>query len=645
MSIDDLKLRTKIMIPLGLLALTVLAIVALGAARLQNLSSSATEMIEKRGAGFAQLSMATKATISVPYSVLAAIAYDNDTTNAKAAAEDLANAPGAIFGALDQAAGLLPDKAAEIGKIKERVAAMMPGAKAAFKLGFDAPGVDHGRSLKPEELDMMAAAAKASDEIDGQSRALVKDLLAIRDQVGLENVAAARELKAGASEAVITLASVGLVCTLLAIAFVLWMTTAKIARPLNRLGEQMKRLARGDLTTAIEGVDRRDEVGEMAQAVEVFKQLAVERERSGQAEATTRASAEADRERIAADKAQTAASQSAAVEALGEGLRRLATGDLTVRLDQGFTQEFARVRDDFNSAAEKLTETLRAVVVSTNAIQSGTREISSASDSLSQRTEQQAASLEETAAALEEITATLKKSAEGAKHASQVVANADGDAMKGAVVVKQAVEAMDAIAKSSAQIGQIIGVIDEIAFQTNLLALNAGVEAARAGEAGRGFAVVASEVRALAQRSADAAKEIKGLISTSTMQVNIGVDLVAESGKALERIISQVSEINRVVADIAAGAHEQATGLQQVNVAINQMDQSTQQNATMVEESTASSHSLSQETTQLASLVAQFRTADSGQVSLRHELEKVAPHAFAKAARATPARPPVTKRA
>ena len=248
-------------------------------------------------------------------------------------------------------------------------------------------------------------------------------------------------------------------------------------------------------------------------------------------------------------------------------------------------------------------ETVRAVVASAGAIHSGAREISSASDDLSQRTEQQAASLEETAAALDEITATLKKSAEGAKHASQVVASADDDAKKGAVVVKQAVEAMDAISKSSDQIGRIIGVIDEIAFQTNLLALNAGVEAARAGDAGRGFAVVASEVRALAQRSAEAAKEIKGLISTSSSQVGSGVSLVAESGKALERIIAQVSEINRVVAEIAAGAQEQASGLQQVNSAINQMDQSTQQNATMVEESTAASHSLSQETTQLASLI------------------------------------------
>ena len=209
----------------------------------------------------------------------------------------------------------------------------------------------------------------------------------------------------------------------------------------------------------------------------------------------------------------------------------------------------------------------------------------------------------------------MKKSAEGASHARQVVAAADEDAKKSAVVVRQAVEAMDAIAKSAQQIGQIIGVIDEIAFQTNLLALNAGVEAARAGDAGRGFAVVASEVRALAQRSAEAAKEIKALISTSTTQVDHGVKLVAETGKSLERIMAQVAEINDVVAEIAAGAQEQATALDEVNTAINQMDQVTQQNAAMVEQSTAASHSLSQETEQLSGLVGQFQVGGQATTS------------------------------
>ena len=318
-----------------------------------------------------------------------------------------------------------------------------------------------------------------------------------------------------------------------------------------------------------------------------------------------------------------------AVNELGDGLARLAENDLEHRLDEPFGPSFESLRVNFNRSLEKMQNTILKIAGNTAAIQSGTQEIFAASDDLSRRTEQQAASLEETAAALNEITETVKKSAEGASHARAVVATADSDAKKSAIVVRQAVEAMEAISKSAHQISQIIGVIDEIAFQTNLLALNAGVEAARAGDAGRGFAVVASEVRALAQRSAEAAKEIKELISASTSQVSQGVELVTETGKSLERILTQVTDINTVVTEIAAGAKEQATGLEEVNTAINQMDQVTQQNAAMVEETTAASHALSQETAQLAELVSQFRVGGaSHDDGLRRELKKTAPHAF-----------------
>lgn len=318
-----------------------------------------------------------------------------------------------------------------------------------------------------------------------------------------------------------------------------------------------------------------------------------------------------------------------AVNELGAGLARLAENDLEHRIDEEFGPSFEALRVDFNRSLEKMQHTILKIAGNTTAIQSGTQEIFAASDDLSRRTEQQAASLEETAAALNEITETVKKSAEGASHARAVVAAADTDAKKSAVVVRQAVDAMEAISKSAHQISQIIGVIDEIAFQTNLLALNAGVEAARAGDAGRGFAVVASEVRALAQRSAEAAKEIKELISASTSQVSQGVELVTETGKSLERILTQVTDINAVVTEIAAGAREQATGLEEVNTAINQMDQVTQQNAAMVEETTAASHALSQETAQLADLVSQFRVGRGSQDDgLRRDLKKAAPHAF-----------------
>jgi methyl-accepting chemotaxis protein len=262
-------------------------------------------------------------------------------------------------------------------------------------------------------------------------------------------------------------------------------------------------------------------------------------------------------------------------------------------------------------SVEQLQQTMLTIISNTEAIRSETGEISAAADDLSRRTEQQAASLEETAAALDEITATVRKTAEGATHAREVVSSAKSDADKGGEVVRLAIAAMSGIEKSSQQIGQIIGVIDEIAFQTNLLALNAGVEAARAGDAGRGFAVVASEVRALAQRSAEAAKEIKSLISASTTQVDQGVNLVAETGKALERIVAQVADINHVVSEIASSAHEQATGLKEVNAAVNQMDQVTQQNAAMVEQTTAAAYSLNQETEKLTELVSHFHVGNS----------------------------------
>ena len=425
------------------------------------------------------------------------------------------------------------------------------------------------------------------------------------------------------TEGALTLAVIA-VCA--AVSFVMG---RRLARPIESMGAAMEQLAAGRLDVAIGEDARTRELGRMARALAVFKQNALDRARLEAEAAASRASSEAERERAAAERAKAAAEQAEVVRRLGEGLQHLAEGDLLAQLGDGFSASYAKIRDDFNQAIDKLKATILAVVSSTDVIELGVQEISSASDDLSRRTEQQAASLEETAATLTEITETVNRSAEGAKLARDVVSNAKVDADKSAEVMGQAVEAMNMIAKSSQQIGQIIGVIDEIAFQTNLLALNAGVEAARAGEAGKGFAVVASEVRALAQRSAEAAKEIKGLISQSSTQVDTGVKLVAETGRALERILSQVGQINAAVSDIAAGAHEQATALQQVNVAIDQMNTFTQQNAAMVEESKAAGRSLSNETASLSRLIGQFHVGRSVEDErMRHELKKAAPHAF-----------------
>ena len=322
------------------------------------------------------------------------------------------------------------------------------------------------------------------------------------------------------------------------------------------------------------------------------------------------------------------------VASLGTSLSELAQGNLETTVYAEFAPEFAKLKTDFNSAASQLKSTIELVKKGAGSIKLGTEEISQASDDLSRRTENQAASLEETAAAVKEITDTVNKTARGATHARETVSVAKADAEKSGEVVRKAISAMNGIESSSKQISQIIGVIDEIAFQTNLLALNAGVEAARAGDAGRGFAVVASEVRALAQRSAEAAKEIKGLISASTGQVAQGVQLVGETGLALTRIVTQVAEINTIVTDIATSANEQAHGLEQVNTAVNEMDQVTQQNAAMVEEATAATQTLAQQTEDLVRLVSRFRTGDDTVVEMSTRREQ--PKPVARTHRAPP---------
>ena len=387
----------------------------------------------------------------------------------------------------------------------------------------------------------------------------------------------------------------------------LFVAVGKLVRqPLAGITAAVGELSAGRYDKPVGGADKHDEVGEIARALEGFRHGLAENRALRAGQEAANAQAEAERRRSEAERAAVAEQQAVVVTALAKALERLAHGDLTARVEAQVSPEYEALKHDFNVAMSQLQNTMGVVVGATSSMRSGADEISKAADDLSRRTEQQAASLEETAAALDQITATVRKTAEGANHAQGVVATARSNAAESADVVQRATAAMGQIEDSSKQIGQIIGVIDEIAFQTNLLALNAGVEAARAGEAGRGFAVVASEVRALAQRSAEAAKEIKSLITASSAQVGQGVELVAQTGKALQRIATQVAEINGAVSEIAASAQEQAVGLHQVNTAVNQMDQVTQQNAAMVEESTAASHALASEAVELARLMGQF---------------------------------------
>jgi len=397
---------------------------------------------------------------------------------------------------------------------------------------------------------------------------------------------------------------------------------AWVVTPVRVLQETMGRLAGGNFQTNVDGLERRDEIGGMSRAVQTFKAAGLDKLRLEAEAEAARNLAAAARARNEAENEAAAAQQALVVASLADGLASLAKGDLIFRLTRPFGEGYEKLRADFNAAVDTLQQTMTAIDANTQGVRAGAQEITQASDDLARRTERQAASLEQTAAALDQITAAVRKTAAGVKEARQVVSATKTDAERSGAVVREAVAAMGGIENSSREIGNIIGVIDEIAFQTNLLALNAGVEAARAGDAGRGFAVVATEVRALAQRSADAAKEIKILISASGTQVASGVTLVGETGKALGRMLVQVDQLNHLVSDIAASAQEQASGLQEVSQAVNQMDQVTQQNAAMVEEAAAASHSLSGEASALAKLVAQFRT---GVPARPHGLPKPAP--------------------
>ncbi|WP_291726464.1 methyl-accepting chemotaxis protein [Leisingera sp. F5] len=377
--------------------------------------------------------------------------------------------------------------------------------------------------------------------------------------------------------------------SLVALSIAAYFITRSVTGPLNGLKSRMQSMADGDTDSEIPSADARSELGEIAQSLDVFRQALIRQKDLEKAE------------QLRNEK------RGKVVGVLSGKLSALSQGDLTAQITETFPEDYEQLRQDFNTTAQNLSTTVEQVIAAAGSIRNGAAEISQASDDLSHRTESQAATLEETAAALDELTASVKSAAEGARSVEATMEDAKGEARTSGEVVQSAVAAMTEIEESSAHISQIISVIDDIAFQTNLLALNAGVEAARAGEAGRGFAVVASEVRALAQRSSDAAMEIKTLIGNSSGQVARGVDLVGKAGDALQSIVSQVSHISQLVSGIAEGAAEQSTGLNEINTGVTQLDQVTQQNAAMVEQATAAGHLLKTDASKLSDLVAHFK--------------------------------------
>ncbi|MFT4180394.1 MAG: methyl-accepting chemotaxis protein, partial [Rhizobium sp.] len=384
--------------------------------------------------------------------------------------------------------------------------------------------------------------------------------------------------------------------------------------PLKRVTEIMTRLASGDLEVAIDGRNRGDEIGDMVRSVTVFRDAALENVRLEREAESARALSAEEAARRAAERARIEVEQKQALNALADVLAKLADGNLEDGMREDLSADFVEMAFTYNHAVEALRETLTDVRYTAEEIKGGTGNLATSADDLARRTEQQAAALEESSRALHRLNEVVRSTADRAKQTAASVNETQAYASQSGEVVAKAVGAMGEINRSSEKIATIIGVIDEIAFQTNLLALNAGVEAARAGEAGRGFAVVAQEVRELAQRCANAAKEIKGLISASSAQVRSGVHLVEQTGAALSEIIDHVSGVQRLVADISSATAEQSTGIEEVTRAVGEVELITQRNAAMVEENNAEIHGLRQRVDMLSEKIDRFRTGDGNEI-------------------------------
>ncbi len=402
----------------------------------------------------------------------------------------------------------------------------------------------------------------------------------------------------------------------------------------NRLIEVMKHYARGDLSVDMDPLP--GEKAAITQAMDETKTslsaINGEIRRLATAAAAGDFSLRGDEDRFAYEFRDMVAGLNRLMQTTDENLVQVSTllqaisrGDLTVRMQGDFHGVFARMRDDCNATVDQLKQIVGRIQSSASSINLAAGEIASGNTDLSRRTEQQAANLEETAASMEELTSTVKQNAEHARQANQLAIGAHGVASQGGEVVGQVVTTMSAIEASSKKIAEIISVIDGIAFQTNILALNAAVEAARAGEQGRGFAVVASEVRTLAQRSAGAAKEIKGLIEDSVGKVADGSALVRQAGTTMGEIVASVQRVTDIMADISAASQEQSSGIEQVNQAVVQMDETTQQNAALVEEASAAARSMEEQANLLAEAVSVFRTgAVTAAAAVRPALAAVA---------------------
>jgi methyl-accepting chemotaxis protein len=600
MNLKNIRIGTKIIAAMLLVGATGLGGSLMISRETWQADRAYSQLIDTMPPAIAEMGRANRRTTEMVGQTYKVIAYTQDSKGLIEAKERLADSYVNAVKRLELAAENVPAKKAEIAELINGVKEIKTALDAAVDLG----SLDENEKALAVMDKADAQAAKINAAIVNFTNALVKELNDTADTMSAR--------VNSSTQLVLLLSALGI---LAGIGLALLMSVKTITGPLVRLRAAMAKLAAAEFETPVEGSDRRDEIGDMAKTVMVFKQNGLEMQRleaetaqSRSAADTQRMQSEAERLARVREQEQLAAEQREVMALLAGGLDLLSKGDLTCRIDAAVAADYEKLRDDFNTAVARLSETVSTIQATSFDVGNSAREINMGADDLSKRTEEQASSLEETAATTEELAASVKASAHSSKQAVALAQQAMSVAEKGGAIVTDAVEAMSRIEAASKKISDITSVIDEIAFQTNLLALNAAVEAARAGDAGKGFAVVASEVRTLAQRSGDAAKDITTLIGESGREVEQGVALVRSAGEALDQIVEASRKVSATVTDISSASAEQANGIDEMSQTVAHMDEMTQQNAALAEESAASATSLMSQIQRLNELVATFRT-------------------------------------
>jgi methyl-accepting chemotaxis protein len=593
---SDIGILWKVLILVAALSAVTIAGALYATNRMRFIDDSYGNLIDGFGSANLAMARANRNLVYVDRSIYRLLA-ETTAERKKEAAQEALESVGYFQKQIKAAARALPADADKIVEFGKRLDVIVAGdCSEVLRLGV---------SVNAE--DAKAASGRMRDICDPALNKAVVDISALTNKL-IKASEAASDVTMEVTNSTIRDTLFFNFGALAALAvFAAFVARSGISKPIRAVADTLGKLSRGDMDTQFPGAERGDEVGMMARAAVHFRDQSLETLRIRQAAADA-AKTETERvERDREEKMHAAAALSELVRLLGNALQELADGDLTTRLHGDFSGAYAVLGENFNFAVEKLGEAIASVVLSANFISQGSKEILQASEELSDRAERQTHTLEESSNSMNVLATAVSQTADASTRAKDIISTARHEADGSIDVVRKTEQAIEQIRGSSEKIGAIIGVIDEIAFQTNLLALNAGVEAARAGDSGRGFAVVASEVRALAQRSADAAKQIKELISHSTEEVVRGVDLVKASGSAFDRIKGQVSVIDAGIADIAAQAIDQSNTLKQVNLALAEIDQSTQQNASMAEKAANGCRSLTERCAQLEQMVGRFR--------------------------------------